>query len=311
MSLLAHADNPILWQEFIHQERSTPRWLQRGSIIGVVILALFLGFIVLTFSATPGYPTTLVMLYAIWILHTATALRAIIAGANVISREHVAQTWDALALTGVNAQRILFGKWRAALRHVRGWMLLLGILRLAALPIFSVALAKTYAYYTCGIYSYSGIYGCDEGVPFILVPWAVLTGVIMTVVLTILDVMCCTAIGMAASALTRRGTAAAIVAILVRFMPVLIFAGFARFDLGSLSWRWWLYTPFALADSGTSPLMQLVYPVISWTQGRHVTALLGLALAAGMLLMFLVISLGASLVMIRRAGALPTVQKSV
>lgn len=310
MSVLAHVDNPILWQEFTHQERGTPKWMRRGSVAGVLALALFLTFILVTFSNTPGYPTTLLMLYAIWILHIATALRAIIAGANAISREHVAQTWDTLALTGVSAQHILFGKWRAALRRVRGWMLLLGILRLAALPIFSVALAKTYAYYTCG-FAYGGSYGCDDGVPFVLLPWAALTGVIMTVVLTILDVMCCTAIGVAASALTRRGTVAAIVAILVRFAPVMIFAGFAQFDLGSLSWRWWLYTPFALADSGTSPLMQLVYPIISWTEGRHSFALPGLALATGMLLLFLCISLGTSLVIIRRAGALPAARKHV
>ncbi len=314
MALLTQIHNPVLWQEITHQERSTPRWTQRTGVVGILALVFFLVYVTTALVNSPGYPTTLFLLYAIWILHIATALRALVAGANVISREHVGQTWDALALTGVSAQRILLGKWLAALRQVRGWMLLLGVLRLAALPIFSVALAKTYAYYTCGMNSsntYSSFYGCDAGTPFTLVPWAALIGVLMTVMLTILDVMCCTAIGMAASALTRRGTSATIVAILVRFAPVLIFAGFARYDIGGFSWRWWLYTPFALADGGTSPLMQLVYPVVSWTEGRHVAALPGLALATIMVLTFLASSLGASLVIIRRTGALPAGKKPI
>src|SRR5258707_13879095 len=182
-------------------------------------------------------------------------------------REHVGQTWDALALTGVSAQRILLGKWLAALRQVRGWMLLLGVLRLAALPIFSVALAKTYAYYTCGMYSsntYSSFYGCDAGTPFTLVPWAALIGVLMTVMLTILDVMCCTAIGMAASALTRRGTSATIVAILARFAPVLIFAGFARYDIGGFSWRWGGENAFLPGALGTPSVFRPVSPSVLW-----------------------------------------------
>src|SRR5258708_20551251 len=314
MALLSQLDNPVLWQRITHPAPGTPRWPQRGLIRSRFAPPLFLIYITVALTDSQGYPTTLVLLYAIWILHIATAVRACAVRAHVLSREDVGQTWDALALTGVSAQRILLGKWLAALRQVRGWMLLLGVLRLAALPIFSVALAKTYAYYTCGMYSsntYSSFYGCDAGTPFTLVPWAALIGVLMTVMLTILDVMCCTAIGMGARALTRRGTSATIVAILVRFAPVLIFAGFARYDIGGFSWRWWLYTPFALADGGTSPLMQLVYPVVSWTEGRHVAALPGLALATIMVLTFLASSLGASLVIIRRTGALPAGKKPI
>src|SRR5690349_8167744 len=98
MALLTQIDNPVLWQEMTHQQRSTPRWMRRSSVVGVVALALLLAFTTATLLSSEGYPTTQFLLYAIWILHIAAALRSLTAGANVISREHVGQTWDALAL---------------------------------------------------------------------------------------------------------------------------------------------------------------------------------------------------------------------
>ena len=71
------------------------------------------------------------------------------------------------------------------------------------------------------------------------VAWAVPLAVVMTVVLTVLEVLCCTALGLAASAVTRRGTTAAISAILIRFTPVILFAGMTRYEVGGFSWRWW------------------------------------------------------------------------
>lgn len=313
MAILTQTDNPILWQEVTHQERSASRWMhwsQIGGITGVIVILLVIPW--LLFSTDNGYPVTQYALYATWIVHTVVAVRAIVAGANAISREHVGQTWDALTLTGVSARRILFGKWRAALRRVRGWMLMLGVVRLVMLPVFTMAMLKTYAWYMCGGYNSgynSARYYCQLDSDFALVPWAIVLAVVMTVALTILDVLACTALGLAASAITRRGTVAGLAAILIRFTPVLLFGSMTRYAIGVFSWRWWLFTPFALADGGTSPLMQLVMPVIPWTNGRHVYALSGLGLSALSIVIFLVVSFVAALVAIRRTGALPQAKR--
>src|SRR5258707_3691225 len=85
MALLTQIHNPVLWQEITHQERSTPRWTQRTGVVGILALVFFLVYVTTALVNSPGYPTTLFLLYAIWILHIATALRALVAGANVIS----------------------------------------------------------------------------------------------------------------------------------------------------------------------------------------------------------------------------------
>src|SRR5438128_2332293 len=135
MAILTRVDNPILWQEVTHQERSIPRWMQRIGVLGIILLASALLYTFTTLSKIDA-PTREVALIVIWIVHSATAVRAIVAGANTISREHVGLTWDALVLTGVSARLILLGKWRAALWRVRGWALALGVVRLAMLPLF-------------------------------------------------------------------------------------------------------------------------------------------------------------------------------
>jgi len=304
MALLAQTDNPVLWQEITHQERSAPRWMRWNQALAVIALGLIAVVVWTTFEQTNGYPAMQIALYATWIVHAAVALRAIVAGANAISREHVGLTWDALMLTGLSARLIFLGKWRAALYRIRGWMVLLGVVRLAMLPVYFVALIKTYASVMCGPY-YGSSYYCASDTEFSWVPWATILAVAMTVALTILDVLCCTALGLAASAIARRGSLAALAAILVRFTPVLLFGAFTRHEIGMFSWRWWNFTPFALADGGTTPILRLALPLLPWTQNQHIQAVPGAFLSAVMLGGIMICSIVGAITAIRRTGALP------
>jgi hypothetical protein len=309
MAVLTRVDNPVLWQEVTHQERSIPRWMRWIGGLGLILLASALVYAFSTLSKIDA-PTRELALIVIWIVHAATAVRAIVAGANTISREHVGLTWDALVLTGVSARMILLGKWRAALWRVRGWALALGVVRLVMLPLFMLALINRFVYF--GGYRYASSYSSYNNSSyfysgdFTWVPEATILAVVMTVVLTVLDVLCCTALGLAASAIVRRGSLATAIAITIRFVPVILFAAFTRYDLGAApSYRVLRYTPFALADGGTSPLYQLVLPLMPWTQGRHVEALPGLLYATILIAVLLVVGVAAAFVAIRRTGALP------
>ena len=309
MALLAQTDNPILWQESTHQERTAPTWNRRGHIVAILLGAVTIAAVIWVWYSSNGYPAMQLALYVVWLAQAAVAWRAIIAGANAVSREHVGQTWDALVLTGVSDRRILLGKWRAALHSVRGWMLFLGTLRLAMLPIFCLGIVKTFASYFIQ-YNYSSSYyylGEEMSGPlFQWVPWAWFLAVIVAVIFTSLDVMLCTALGLAASAVTRRGVLAAVVAICIRFFPVITFAGFVRYQLGNTYfWRWWGRTEFSLSDAGTSAMMVLALPRMPWTQNDHQEVLLGLGLALLMLALLLGLSLGAAWLAIRFTGALP------
>jgi hypothetical protein len=176
------------------------------------------------------------------------------------------------------------------------------------LPIFVMAFLNRVAFWRFGQYSYSMDY-YEYEVDWL--PWAVILSVVMTVVLTLLDVLCCTALGLAASAVFRRGSMAAMAAILIRFTPVTLFAALTRYEIGTApTWRVMRFTPFALADGGTAPLYQLVLPVMSWTRGRHEEALPGLLLATGLIVVLVIVALVVAFVAIRRTGALPHQKQS-
>src|SRR4051812_47638251 len=204
MASLAQTDNPIFWQENVHQERTAPGFMRWGLGIGIITAALCVGLTWWIYDTTNGYPAMQMALYLTWILQAATAVRSIAAGSNAISREHVGQTWDALVLTGVSTRQILLGKWRAALNSMRVWLLMAGVVRLAMLPIFSLGIVKTYASFY-GQYAYSSYY---RETTFAWVPWAWFLAVIASVALTVVDILGCTALGLAASAVIRRGVIA-------------------------------------------------------------------------------------------------------
>ncbi len=308
MALLTQVNNPVLWQENTHQDRGMQRWRKRWWWVGYVIVMLLVGVVASSLQDV-RYGTRETALLVIWVIHASAAIFAIVAGANVISREHVGATWDALVLTGVSARQILLGKYKAALRRAAGWLLILGITRLAMIPIFIHAMLNRFAwFYNYNYYNNSAYSDMDYSIEIDLLAWAVILSVVATVALCILEIMTCTAIGMAASALTRRGGLATVLAITVRFAPVAIFAGFTFYeyrDSPYRGWRWWRYTPFSLADTGTSALYQLSLPIVNWTRGRHVEALPGLALASGLLIVLLAASLIVAWYCIRRSGALP------
>jgi hypothetical protein len=304
---LAQTDNPILWQETTHQQRGAPRWMRWGALIGLTTAALCVAFTWWLYDTSNGYPAMQMALYLVWIIQAMTAVRAVAAGANAISREHVGLTWDALVLTGVSVRLILFGKWRAALRSMRVWLLMAGVVRIAMLPIFSLGILKTYASFY-GQNSYSSYY---RETTFEWVPWAWILAVVASVALTTVDLLCCTAIGLAASAVIRRGILASIIAVAIRFLPVIFFSAFMRYQLGpTFFWRWWGRTEFSLSDGGTSALMVLALPSMPWTYGDHEQALPGLILAGVMFVTLLLVSLCVTWIAIRRTGALPHLKRT-
>jgi len=252
-------------------------------------------------------PTRDLALYTIWIVHALAAARCIAAGANAISREHVGLTWDALVMTGVSARLILRGKWLGVMRHAAPWMLLLAAVRLAMLPIFMLSFVNRYAWrYLMNAYGSGGYYGGGMSPYLDWVPWAAVTAVVVTVALTVLELMACTALGLACSAALRRGWLAMVAAFCIRFAPVFFFAAFTYYEVGdSPSWRILRFPWLSLADGGTAPLYQLALPLATWTRETHVNALPGVAASAVLLLAITSAALLATWRSIREAGALP------
>jgi ABC-type transport system involved in multi-copper enzyme maturation permease subunit len=309
MIVLRQVTNPIEWQEIEHQKRRTAAPLPYSRWLLPLLLVIMVGAVALTLRKV-DQPTRELALLVIWICHGLTAAGAIAVGANAISREHDGQTWIPLILTGVSARRILIGKWLGVLHKVAPWMLALGTVRLVMLPIFTFAFINRFAWRMSTRFSYApgtpSYYAYDPYLVISWLDWAALLAVVMSVVLTVLEVLCCTALGLAASAVIKRGWLALIVGICIRFTPVFLFAAFTRYEVGlAPSWQALRFTPLALADSGSAPLYQLSLPLTSWTMGTHETALSGVVLTTAMLVLFLTAALAVAWSAVRTAGALP------
>jgi ABC-type transport system involved in multi-copper enzyme maturation permease subunit len=296
--------NPIEWQESRFQQKNRSAFLRRYQFALPVMLGVLTLLVILSLRDMT-FPTRNVGIYLIWIVHALVVARAIAAGANAISREHVSKTWDVLMLTGVNTRQILLGKWLAVLRQVAPWTLGLACVRLVMIPVFMMSLVNRFAWraiHNAGYYYNTGSYDLP------LISWrpeSALMAVVMTVMLTLLEAMACTAIGLAASAITRKGWSAMIAAFCVRFAPVMIFAAFTQYEVGDQpSWRVLSFTPLSLADSGTSTLYLLSLPLTNQTFYLHGHAMTGILLATSLLIVFATVSLWLTNRAIRRSGAL-------
>lgn len=296
--------NPIEWQEFCFQRKNISAFMQRFWLIAPLALVAAFGTIVLSLRDMSS-PTRDLAIYLIWVVHALVVSRTIAAAANAVSREHDGKTWDILVMTGIHARQILIGKWLGVLRQVAPWMLGLGMLRLMMIPVFMLSLLNRFAWWTTRSGGYGNAGPLYEA-PF--VSWSAggpLLAVGMTIVLTALEVMACAALGLATSAITRRGWLAMTMAFMLRFAPVVIFAAFTRYEVGNApSWRILRFSPLAIGDGGTSPLYQLSLPITTWTTTAHQNALPGLLGATLLLVAILALSLWVAYGSIRRSGAL-------
>lgn len=296
--------NPIEWQETQYQRRIIPIVARRYGYMVPAMLVFVVALIVLTLLDVSAQ-TRNVAIYVIWIVHVMTAARAISVGANAVSREHVGKTWDALVLTGVSARQILLGKWLGVMHRVAPWMLMLGALRLVMIPVFTVAMTNRFAYWSRGSYGYSGGYQPSLSSPIEWVAWAAVASVIFTVLLTVLEVMACTAIGLAASAVMRKGWTAMIAAFCIRFAPVVLFGAFTRYEVATgMAYRVLRFPYLSLADGGTAPLYLLALPYTYRTQTVHMEALPSIVIVGLMLGGMTALGLLAAWWAIRRDGAL-------
>ena len=296
--------NPIEWQETQYQRRMIPTVTRRYGYMLSAMLVFVVALVILTLLDVSAQ-TRNVAIYVIWIVHVMTAARAISVGANAISREHVGKTWDALVLTGVNARQILIGKWLGVLHRIAPWMLMLGALRLVMIPVFTMAMTNRFAYWGRGGYTYYGATSAPQTSPIEWVAWAAFASVIFTVLLTVLEVMACTAIGLAASAVMRKGWTAMIAAFCIRFAPVVLFGAFTRYEVATgMAYRVLRFPYLSLADGGTAPLYLLALPYTYRTQTVHAEALPGILMVGVMLGSMTLISLAVVWWAIRRDGAL-------
>lgn len=261
--MLACIDNPVFRRELLSLTRSTTAHRWRSVGVGLMLLGALLGLFILALQMFPANDQLIWMFFpawALWVIHGATVLHVIIVSSTMINIEYSTQTWETLILTGISARRILLGKLLATLHQSRGWIFLFGIARIAVLPLYLLVTFKV-VHSECGLYSLS----CVLQPTRTLSMWLAAVGMVLA--LTVVDILCCALLGLASSTLIRRAAFAMILAILIRFAPLILFLASGFDDINF--WTWWTAPSFALVDGGTAPTIQLILPLVPGQVNFH------------------------------------------
>jgi hypothetical protein len=206
-------DNPVLAAEQMYQERSAhPQrrwsyWLYRLVFYAGLLLSLVLFGGLLAGSLTgrdptpifdllnrPAYGIVLGFLVAalpLWQL--GLLLKTLQLSANSVAREKEAQTWELLVLSGINARRIVRGKWWATVQQRWPAYARLGLLRLGAVTLTGYSSVRFSYWYA------------DDSM-HLPHPASILLGGVAVFALTVIGLGFTAACGVLGSTLSRRGT---------------------------------------------------------------------------------------------------------
>lgn len=296
-------NNPIVVRDLRHQQRTTSFW--RGFIesVGVVTVALCFAVAmvlrVLDTSHLDRYMSYTAPLQVLaWIFHTASVLRFLSAGALIISDGSGFLDSDELRITVLSNWRILTGKWWAALHQIRGWMVALGIVQLGIVGSTAFAIMMTdYKWVTeCGLSLCSFTLEPTYQIELLMPSWLWLV-VSFAIVITILEAVSCIALGIFMAVIAGRKLGF-VYAVVLRFLPAAIFAFYPSDSraYGNLIWRFYEYTWFSFADSGTGALIRLTSGKPSVESGFH-----AFCAAIGMFLLYTSLSLVTAWAVMRRS----------
>ncbi len=181
---------PIVQAELNHQDRAVPRrkrrWLRWvGRIITITVYGTAFGLLAaeivylavlssgvrgLDYAAMlPDWFRVLIVLsvFAAALMHFRRMFQTLALSANSIARERNSNNWDMLVLTGIDAGKIVRGKWWATVRHMWRPYVRLGILR--AVWIVSIGADTNRSYYSYATYgSFRDTNGNGVIVPMLL-----------------------------------------------------------------------------------------------------------------------------------------------
>lgn len=288
-SSLSLRGDPIIAAEQLYQERALSRRRSRWwwaiprqvfltlawfSTAFVIVAQFGSGLRLFTLYEIPNTPAIQILSFLCWILlpaltllpttvmlHFGLQLRTLLWTSNSITREKTTGTWDLLLLSGVDARRIVRGKWLATVRRSLPAYLRLSLLRWAVIVwvIEFSRLQIDFSFLSGGrVIDFNGYYE-----PFSI--WLVLMIGAFVLAFTLVNLLFTAAIGMFSALLTRRGlfnlilggVIRALVLALPGILTVIVTIGmsFARVYLPyELPWRLVSsFVPtlaFTLADNG-------------------------------------------------------------
>ncbi|HEX2908583.1 MAG TPA: hypothetical protein VHO69_17055 [Phototrophicaceae bacterium] len=233
-------NNPIMQAELAYQRRLTPphpfrrRWLGRivALLAVTVTLILFGGEVVgallyrdpTSIGDWFGFGTTLLVIGVV-AQHFLLLFRTLSLAANTIAREQHGHTWDMLVLTGVDARRIVRGKWWATVRRQWRAYALLAVLRGGVVVWYG---ASTSRFFTSTLAAYGAYYSSSH---YLSIPRAehLLLAAVLVAALTLVNLGFTAAVGVAASAEMRSPVLTLARALFLRLLVLVVAAALLSF----------------------------------------------------------------------------------
>ncbi|HEX2622680.1 MAG TPA: hypothetical protein VHL11_21115 [Phototrophicaceae bacterium] len=253
-------------REHLYHNRQTSRWAQFRIVAVGLILLLPIALAARYNLGMRTYTTTLVAIQIfVWTFQGIAILRILTLSVHATTRDYVyaGNSWDLIALTGVSARRVLWAKWRATLQASRGWLLALGLLRLGILPccvvVYVMHIIVLQAAPAIFLPPASDIRFWESSPSLWLTPLAM---VCFTVILAVLDLAYVALLGVVAGVIMERFSTAMLLAILVRFLPVIVLTMFAvqeGYITRSNIWVPWQWR-ITLVEGGTGALIRIPIP---------------------------------------------------
>jgi len=262
----------------------------------------------------------------IWLMYIAAVIRAVVAGSSSISHDTCSVIWDELKVTGITERRLLLGKWWAAFYQMRGWIVALGIIRLALVclwmveyVIFMYRMTLIPCYYEVTHHASSPRCAIEIGYrAFDYAGWQkwsplfIPASAVIVVALTMFELMASTGAGVAAGLLLRHRSRAMLGGIFARCLPIATFSLWPNFYSDAYyipaayiwAWRWHEYTWFSLADDGMTGVMRMAGLLGYFPADDRSVEGISLALIAGfgMLILLFSTSMLASCAILRHEG---------
>jgi hypothetical protein len=217
MVAFAFTRNPIAQREIryhlrtgvqkIGRIRRAIRWLIYGTALLTAVFFFWMQFAASILRRDTSFifeSNEIVVLMIYLVIFTISqaiivALRTISTGANSIAREKQSGTWEMLLLTGIDARRIVLGKWWGAIRGVQRDVLMLLPLRVGVTMLAAYLTSRPY--YASYYYGYSNYYSYTINPPH---PLGILLMIPLISLFTFAAVGLTAAIGVLASAALRR-----------------------------------------------------------------------------------------------------------
>ena len=114
-SIIVTAELQFLRREGDRWSRGWLGWLGKIMFIfaaGAAVLPLFV------YMTEDRLGTLLVLVAVVYFFHLSVSVRTLLLASNAIGREKQSDNWESLVLTGVDARRLILGKWWAVIKYV-------------------------------------------------------------------------------------------------------------------------------------------------------------------------------------------------